>query len=95
MQGNALFNNLAISLYQFASSIVPQGGGIQSALGLAPGVGDSIFQWTNSVQKWGTLHTHTSATNWTGGGEPVLNVSEAVMYKPFSGAKWVRNFSVQ
>jgi hypothetical protein len=94
MQGT-LSNTLpAAGGYVVVSSQVPQGGHIQTDLGLTPVKNDAIDVWNPTNQAYNAAVTY-NGSKWGGAGEPVLNAGQAVMYKSNLGAQWVRTFTVQ
>jgi hypothetical protein len=72
------------------SSIIPQAGGVQSALGYVPSPGDTVQLWTDAgfssytFDQWDLI--------W-GPSEPVLDVGGGCMIIPAENGSWTRNYS--
>jgi hypothetical protein len=91
LQGS-LTNTLATS-FNLASSIVPQSGAIDTALGLIPNPGDVVFLY-NSVNGYST-YVATSSTTWSPS-DPAPAVGQGFFYYTANpaGLSWVRVFNV-
>lgn len=99
--GEVAQGNLSTTLskgFNFASSQVPQAGGMQSVLGYAPHVGDVVYTWSAgfSANGFGTFFPDTNdpADLVWDSGEPVLAVGDAVLLFSKDGQSWDRNFVV-
>jgi len=95
-QGN--LTNQVPQNYSLKSSIVPQAGLIQSALGYTPSDGDQVLRWTNAypatTSRYYTSSYDASFGEWDV--EPNLFVGEGFFLHRFAAgtAQWVRQFSV-
>jgi len=70
--------------------MLPEAGGIQSVLGYQPlSKLDMVEVWTG----FGFQEHIYNGSKWSGGGEPVLNVGEAVFIKPKTNETWQVNYS--
>jgi len=88
-QGN-LTNSLPSGL-AIRSSIVPQAGTLDTALGFTNSIdGDMFYQWTN--QNW-SICTYYGGYGWDP--VPVVKVGESFFYSTSQSTKWVRNFVIQ
>ena len=77
--------------YELVSSILPKAGGVQSALGYVPNVGDSVLIWDGNGY---TTHRYSRLGTWSGtGGEPVVNVGEGMFFDPVTNNIWQVNYS--
>lgn len=65
--------------YDIYSPMVPQQGGLSSVHGYKQAVGDQAFIWLPASKAYQTK-TVNSLTNWIGG-EPVINVNQAIWIK--------------
>ncbi len=93
MQGN-LTNSLPTG-FSIRSSQVPQAGGIVSALGFTPTIGDVVFRYSGGY----VGATFVGGGNWEDSNlnpvsEPVLAVAESVFIVKNAPGLWVRSFSV-
>jgi hypothetical protein len=94
--GTVLQGSLTNSLLQgfnLASSIVPQSGALDTALGLVPNSGDEVFILQTSGSY--TADTWTGIA-WSTGSAPVPAVGQGFFYytPSASGLSWVRTFNV-
>ena len=92
----ALTTPLNTAGYAIVSSQVPQGGLVQTDLGLSPVNQDRVYRYNNPAGGY-VISTYLSASGaWTGGGgQPNVPVGEAFFYQGHAGSSWVRNFTVQ
>jgi hypothetical protein len=96
--GNVLQGTLTTPIaaaYQVVSSQVPQSGLIQTGLGLAPASTDKVFSWLPLAQNYASAKTYNAGTGTWLGGEPSVQVGEAVVLLGHAGSAWSRNFTVQ
>jgi hypothetical protein len=84
--------NSLINGFNMVGSKFPAAGTIDTALQLVPTVGDTAYTFNNG----GGYNTANSylVFGW-GGGSPVLNVAQGVMYKSAGAKDWVQNFTIQ
>jgi hypothetical protein len=86
--------------YSIRSSIVPQPGKLNSALGMPIGLNDSVFLFdpTNRTYVDFTFQNVRGNNIWTGPAgtdvEPEVAVGEAFFLFKVSGTEWVRNFAI-
>lgn len=76
---------------QIASFRTPVSGGIQTGLGYVPTKNDVVEVWNGggfSSHKW-------SGSAWSGGGEPIINVGQAVFLNAIATNNWTQGFTVQ
>lgn len=80
--------------FSIRSSIVPQAGLVDAALGLTNSVdGDILYQWTNN--NW-AIYSYFGGYGWDGpGGFPYVKVGESFFYQTTSPKTWTRNFTIQ
>jgi hypothetical protein len=85
-----LTNNL-VTGFNLVSSIVPQGGSVDTNLGITPGIGDTVFLYNGGY----TADTY-SAGGWSSGFSPISTVGQGFFYNNVSGGTeaWVVNFTV-
>jgi hypothetical protein len=86
--------NTLLQNFNLASSIVPQAGAVDSALGLTPHAGDEVFLY-DSVNGYSTFIAVTSG--WAGGVAPNPAVGQGFFYYTgnAAGVSWTRTFTVQ
>jgi hypothetical protein len=81
------------------SSIAPISGGFQSVLGYTPTVGDTVIPWVaGTTQNYGSAHKYLASGKWSGGGEYVPAVGEAVFLSTApanNNTGWTQIFTVQ
>lgn len=80
------------------SSIAPISGGFQSVLGYTPSAGDTVYPWSVSGQTYASAHKYLPSGKWSGGGEYVPAVGEAVFLQTGSAnasTGWTQVFTVQ
>jgi hypothetical protein len=90
MQGS--LTNTLVQGFNLVSSIVPQSGALDTALGVAPSPGDETF-FLGAVSFAANVWTGTS---WSAGSAPLPAVGQGFYYytpSP-SGLSWVRTFNV-
>jgi hypothetical protein len=92
MQGS--LTNTLVQNFNLVSSIVPQSGALDTALGVVPNAGDEVFIY-NPVSESFSSDTWTGAV-WSTGSAPVPAVGSGFYYyTPLaSGLSWVRTFNV-
>jgi hypothetical protein len=78
--------------YQVVSPSGPIPGGIKTVQGYTPSVGDQVFVWNGTTF---TQHKYLASGNWSGGGEPVFSVGEAVFLDSVSNTNWVQILNIQ
>jgi hypothetical protein len=81
---------LATEQNSMASSMVPQAGGLATALDYAPNVGDTVLIWNG--YNYNSYNYTNGGTNYWFPSEPVLNVGQAVFIEPSSNNVWQVNF---
>lgn len=81
--------NLAAG-FNFISSMVPQTGPLQTALGYTPAQGDTVGKWSGSGYQ---TVIYVTGPGWIGG-EPTLGVGEGFYLQKTGSGTWTRNFSV-
>jgi hypothetical protein len=77
--------------YQVVAPNVPLTGGIRTALGYNPSKGDIVEIWNGAgfaPHKW-------SGSAWSGGGEPVFSIGQAMFLSAVSNNVWTHGFTVQ
>jgi hypothetical protein len=72
-------------------SPVPQAGQLDTDLGLAPEVGDTIFKWDTTAQDY---VSSTYLGVWSDAAAATIEVAEGVFYSSSSDKSWDRDFSV-
>jgi hypothetical protein len=85
--------NSLVTGFNLASSIVPQSGALDTALGLVPNSGDEVF----ILQASGSYTADTwTGIAWSTGSAPVPAVGQGFFYYTPSatGLSWVRTFNV-
>jgi hypothetical protein len=90
----SLTNTLPAGIKVIRTSIVPQLGGVTSALGLPAEAGDQLFQFSGGFS---TFTFDDLDLIWTPR-EPTNAVGGAFFYTKFPGStatRWIRNFTVQ
>jgi hypothetical protein len=94
MQGN-LTNSLPAG-FSLVSSMVPQAGGIQTVLGYAPTVGDTVYKFVSgSYQTFNYVGVNSwEDNNLNATTEPSLALAEGVFIFKGAAGKWTRTFSV-
>jgi hypothetical protein len=94
--GTVLTGSLTNTLnagFNLVSSMVPQTGALDTALGVVPGHGDIVF--TFSTTGGYSADLYNSSGNWSANGlAPVPAVGQGFFYYSAAGANWVQNFSV-
>jgi hypothetical protein len=91
----SLTNKLFLN-FNLISSVVPQTGTLDTALGLAPNVGDSVFLY-DSVNGYSIFNqSSTDPSGWGGGVKPTVNVGQGFFYYTpnAGGLSWTRTFTV-
>jgi len=91
----ALTTSLNTAGYAIVSSQVPQGGLVQTDLGLSPANLDRIYRFNTAGQAYGAASTYLSSSGTWSGGQPNVPVGEAFWLQGHAGSAWVRNFTVQ
>ncbi len=94
--GNVMQGGLSNSYpagYSVISSMVPQGGLIQTDLGYVPVSGVNIFRYNPAIQNYAPNYTWGTKSGWSPS-QPTLNIGEAVFVQSPSASAWVRNFTV-
>jgi len=82
--------------FTIVASQVPLSGGITSALGYQPTIGDVVYLWDPVANSYtsDTYSTVKGVTDWHSV-EPVLSIGQAVWLNAAPGASWTTNFTVQ
>jgi len=90
MQGTLNVTN--VQTFNLISSIVPQSGALDTALGDTPLVGDEVFLYANGSYQ----SIEWNGTAWSSGSSPIINVGEGFFYYTPSatGQIWSRTFNV-
>jgi hypothetical protein len=87
---------LNTSGYAIVSSQVPQGGLIQTDLGLTPANLDRVYRFNSVAQTYGAASTYLSGSGtWSGAGQPNVSVGESFWLQGHAGSAWTRTFNVQ
>jgi hypothetical protein len=97
---NALTNSLAVG-FDLVSSMVPVAGQVDTVLGVAPIIGDSVFSWdTNNgaYDSWqfGKKGWIPGQNFTTAPATPLINVGQGFFYQNTAATvnNWVENFAV-
>jgi len=77
--------------YEVVAPSGPVAGGIQTVNGYNPTTGDQVEVWTGNGFK---IHTW-GGSSWNGGGEPVLNVGQAMFLHAAVSTNWTQVLNVQ
>jgi hypothetical protein len=82
--------------YAIVSSQVPQGGLVQTDLGLTPANLDTVYRFNATAQQFSASSVFLSSSGtWVGAGQPNVAVGEAFWLQGHASTVWARSFSVQ
>jgi len=79
--------------FSIVSSIVPQSGGLVSALGFPQADGDQVFKFNTGSQSY-EIYSYLEVFGEWDPSEPVVGVGEAFFVNKPAAATWTREFSV-
>jgi hypothetical protein len=93
--GTVLTGSLTNTLnagFNLVSSMTPQSGALDTALGVTPGAGDIVFLYSSTSGYSADIYNSSGA--WSTGVAPVPVVGQGFFYYSFAGENWIQNFSV-
>jgi hypothetical protein len=82
--------NSLLSGFNLVSSMTPQSGPLDTALGLVPAVGDTAFPYAGGYSPDSYGGSGWSVNN----AAPSIAVGQGLFYYSAAGQKWIQNFSV-
>lgn len=83
-----------VSGFSLVSSPVPQRGLLETDLGLAPEVGDTVFEFTGTGFNEFVFEEIAGIGTFWSPEEPTIDVAQGIFYRTETARDWTRSFSV-